>query len=61
MKNIRFFLSENFHFLVVKNSVYLNRHVFVMNVLVLIWFPKDPLFVIFCIVMVILYSYSFVF
>ena len=25
-----FFLSENFHFLVVKFSVYLNRHVFVM-------------------------------
>ena len=24
------FLSENFHFLVVKFSVYLNRHVFVM-------------------------------
>ena len=31
MKNIRFFLSENFHFLVVKFSVYLNRHVFVMD------------------------------
>ena len=30
MKNIRIFLSENFHFLVVKVSVYLNRHVFVM-------------------------------
>ena len=30
MKNIRIFLSENFHFLVVKFSVYLNRHVFVM-------------------------------
>ena len=27
----RNFLSENFHFLVVKFSVYLNRHVFVMN------------------------------
>ena len=26
------FLSENFHFLVVKFSVYLNRHVFVMEV-----------------------------
>ena len=26
-----FFLSENFHFLVVKFSVYLNRHVFVMR------------------------------
>ena len=25
------FLSENFHFLVVKFSVYLNRHVFVMT------------------------------
>ena len=31
MKNIRVFLSENFHFLVVKFSVYLNRHVFVMT------------------------------
>ena len=31
MKNIRFFLSEIFHFLVVKFSVYLNRHVFVMT------------------------------
>ena len=30
MKNIRLFLSENFHFLVVKFSVYLNRRVFVM-------------------------------
>ena len=30
MKNIRVFLSENFIFLVVKFSVYLNRHVFVM-------------------------------
>ena len=29
MKNQNF-LSENFHFLVVKFSVYLNRHVFVM-------------------------------
>ena len=29
LKNIRIFLSEKFHFLVVKNSVYLNRHVFV--------------------------------
>ena len=28
-KNIRF-LSENFHFLVVKFSIYLNRRVFVM-------------------------------
>ena len=30
MKNIRIFLSENFHFLVVKFSICLNRHVFVM-------------------------------
>ena len=30
MKNIRIFLFENFHFLVVKFSVYLNRLVFVM-------------------------------
>ena len=30
MKNIRIFLSENAHFLVVKFSVYLSRHVFVM-------------------------------
>ena len=29
-KNIRIILSENFHFFVVKFSVYLNRHVFVM-------------------------------
>ena len=28
MKNIRFFLSENFQFLQVKFSLYLNRHVF---------------------------------
>ena len=32
MKNIRFFLSEIFHFLIVKFSVYLNGHVFVMNI-----------------------------
>ena len=31
MLNIGFFLSENFHFLVVKFSVYLNRRVFVMQ------------------------------
>ena len=31
MKTIRFFLSENFHFFVVKFSVYLNRLVFVVN------------------------------
>ena len=35
LKNIRFFfLSENLYFLVVKCSVYLNRHVFVMTRLV---------------------------
>ena len=35
MKNIRFFLSETFQFLLVKNSVYmyLNRHVLVMRML----------------------------
>ena len=32
MKISEFFLSENFHFLVVKFSVYLNRRVFVMNI-----------------------------
>ena len=31
MKNIKTFLSENFHFLVLKVSVYLNRRVFVMQ------------------------------
>ena len=31
MKNIRFILSENFMFLEVEFSIYLNRHVFVMN------------------------------
>ena len=31
MKNIRVFLSENFQFLEVKFSIYLNRPVFVMN------------------------------
>ena len=30
MKNIRIFLTENFHCLVVKISVYLNNRVFVM-------------------------------
>ena len=30
MKNISFFLSENFQFLELKFSVYLNRRVFVM-------------------------------
>ena len=31
MKNIRIFLSENFHFSMVKFSVYWNRRVFVMS------------------------------
>ena len=31
MKNIRIFLSENFQFLEVKFSIYLNRRVFVMG------------------------------
>ena len=31
MKNIRIFLSEIFHLLVVKFSIYLTRHVFVMD------------------------------
>ena len=31
MKNIRFFLSENFMFLEVKFSIYLNWRVFVMS------------------------------
>ena len=31
MKNIRVFLSENFQFLMVKFSIYLNRGVFVMS------------------------------
>ena len=30
MNNMRIFLSENFHFLVVNFSMYLNRHVFIM-------------------------------
>ena len=34
MKNIRTFLSENFQFLVVKFSLYLNSHVFVIKLLV---------------------------
>ena len=33
MKNIRVFLSENFQFLDVKFSIYLNRRVFVMAIL----------------------------
>ena len=31
MKNIRVFLPENFQFLEMKFSIYLNRHVFVMK------------------------------
>ena len=31
MKKYQIFLSENFHVLVVKFSLYLNRHVFVMD------------------------------
>ena len=31
MKSISFFLSENFQFLEVKISIYLNRNVFVME------------------------------
>ena len=31
MKKIRVFLSENFQFFEVKFSIYLNRHVFVME------------------------------
>ena len=31
MKNISFFLSENFQFLEVKFSIYLNKRVFVMK------------------------------
>ena len=38
----RNFLSENFHFLVVKFSVYLNRHVFVMDINVYAKFEKHP-------------------
>ena len=44
MKIYQKFLSENFHFLVVKFSVYLNRHVFVMwrnkkTIYLIIWIP----------------------
>ena len=34
MKKYQNFLSENFHFLVVKFSVYLNKLVFVMGIMV---------------------------
>ena len=33
MKNVRVFLSENFQFLEVKFSIYLNRRVFVMQII----------------------------
>ena len=33
MKNIRIFVSENFQFLEVKVSIYLNRRVFVMFII----------------------------
>ena len=36
MKNIRLFLSENFQFLEVKFSIYLNRRVFVMQKIYLV-------------------------
>ena len=36
MKNIRIFLSENFQFLVVKFLVYLNRHIFIMVMHILV-------------------------
>ena len=32
-KKYQNFLSENFHFLIVKFSIYLNRHVFVMLIM----------------------------
>ena len=40
MKNIRVFLSENFQFLEVKFSIYLNRRVFVMGKTVTFSFCK---------------------
>ena len=36
MKNIRFFLSENFMFLEVKISIYLHRRVFVMLISIIL-------------------------
>ena len=35
MKNIRVFFSEKFQFLEVKIFIYLNRHVFVISVILL--------------------------
>ena len=37
MKKISEFLSENFHFLVVKFTVYLNRLVFVMSYCIVVY------------------------
>ena len=42
MKNITFFLSENFMFLEVKFSIYLNRRVFVMPPLFLRGLLQKP-------------------
>ena len=36
------FLSENFHFLLVQCSVYLNRHVFVMQICVYFFLSETP-------------------
>ena len=41
MKNIRFYLSENFQFLEVKFSVYLNKRVFVMQTSLLLTCMKS--------------------
>ena len=41
MKNIRFFLFENFQFLKVKFSIYLNRRVFVMREIKELFERKD--------------------
>ena len=44
MKKIKKKISENFHFLVVKFSIYFNRHVFVMSYMSLMYAIKsnDP-------------------
>ena len=42
MRNIRIFLYENFHFLVVKFSIYFNRRVFVMFLCVEVLRPSQP-------------------
>ena len=41
MKNIRFFYLKNCPFLVVKFSVYLNRHVFVMGYAEMMFIWRD--------------------